>query len=74
MNVDTPLLEVPSSPQPAPTPIVPDAPVTPAVPEPGPSAPDTPTGPDAPEPIDPLPAGPEGPDVPSPDPQGSETA
>ena len=73
MNTSAALLEVPSSPGTAPTPIVPDAPISPAVPDPGPVTPDTPSGPDAPEPIDPLPSGPEGPDVPAPDPAGPET-
>ena len=72
-RIGRPAGEVPSSPQPSPTPVVPDAPLSPAVPDPGPTAPDTPPGPTAPEPSDPLPAGPTGPDVPAPDPSGPET-
>lgn len=65
-----PQLEVPSSPEPAPSPIVPDAPSTPAVPDPGPAVPDLPSGPTAPEPVDPLPADPAGPNVTLPDTAG----
>ncbi len=72
-SVLIPRAEVPQSPEPAPQPIVPDAPISPAVPDPGPMAPDTPTGPTAPEPVDPLPAEPTGPDVPLSDPAGPET-